>query len=47
VIKVKVLTGMPGSGKTRKMIGDIAARKGRYVFATSLWRCAQVWSRTA
>ncbi|MEP9398533.1 hypothetical protein [Mesorhizobium sp. KR2-14] len=35
MIKVKVLTGMPGSGKTRKMIGDIATRKGRYVFATS------------
>ncbi|MEP9398530.1 hypothetical protein [Mesorhizobium sp. KR2-14] len=35
MIKVKVLTGMPGSGKARKMIGDIASFKGRYVFATS------------
>jgi hypothetical protein len=26
---------MPGSGKTRKMMRDIATRKGRYIFATS------------
>lgn len=35
MIHVKVLTGMPGSGKTRKLMREMAARKGRYIFATS------------
>src|SRR4051812_45018398 len=35
MIYVRVITGTPGSGKTQKMIQEIATRKGRYVFATS------------
>src|SRR3712207_60421 len=35
MIYVRVLTGTPGSGKTRKMIEKMPTRKGWYVFATS------------
>src|SRR5947209_5510097 len=33
--KITVLTGLPGCGKTQKVIQDIVAAPGRYLFATS------------
>ena len=35
MINVRVIKGMPGSGKTKTMIREIATQKGRYIFATS------------
>lgn len=35
MITCRVITGLPGSGKTERILREIATNKGKYVFATS------------